>query len=196
MIEAPFRGPNVLSIGMPDRAAARPRDARVFFPRDALPCHAAIHTRHAVSIAAPPEIVWAWLIRAGRWREWFDPCREVRFRGSSGPDLAPGALFRWTLLGVQASCHVEEFRPERALAWSATMNGGRAYYGWLLDRAPRGGTRVVSEQTHRGFRPRLLRWFLGYAHERAHDRWLGGLTRVSMVGLPAPTPPTSRRRRG
>ena len=60
-----------------------------------------------IAIAAPPEAVWACLIRAADWPNWYPNSQAVKIDGG-GPDLFPGAQFSWRTFGVNVRSTVQE----------------------------------------------------------------------------------------
>ncbi len=63
------------------------------WPEHYHPRNTAVHVRNEIDIAAAPEIVWAWLIRAERWPSWYINSANVRFINAATPDLALGTRF-------------------------------------------------------------------------------------------------------
>ncbi len=146
-----------------------------------------VHAYNEIEIAASPERVWRWLIRAARWPQWYGNCAELRFVGDGGPgaslspDLRPGRSFEWRTFGARVRSRVVIFEPHRELGWDARSIGLYAYHGWTLE--PRGaGCRVVTEETQRGWVPALGRWYLRRMLVRGHQGWLDDLRRVAERG--------------
>ncbi len=149
-----------------------------------------VHAYNEIEIAAPPERVWRWLIRAARWPQWYGNCAGLRFNDggggaseSLGPDLAPGRSFEWRTFGTHVRSTVVVFEPLRELGWDARAPGLYACHGWTLE--PRGaGCRVVTEETQRGWVPALARWYLRRMLVRGRQGWLEDLRRVAERGDP------------
>ena len=49
------------------------------WPAESRPEGAPVYTWNAIDVAAPPERVWAWLVRATRWPEYYDNASNIRF---------------------------------------------------------------------------------------------------------------------
>lgn len=145
----------------------------VLFPTGSSRHESPIYTLNELVIAAPPERIWPWLIRAGRWPEWYANARDVVIDGG-GENLLPGVEFNWITFGVRVRTKVEEFVPNRRLSWSGRTLGSTAYHGWVLTPVA-GGTRVVTEETQRGFVASLFRGLLRPGLRKWHQRWLEGL---------------------
>lgn len=154
----------------------------VVWPAGARPEQSPIHTSNQLVLAAPPERVWAWLVRAVRWPEWYGNARDVTIEGGQR-DLALGSRFSWVTFGVRVHTVVEEFVPNHRLAWSGKGLGASAYHGWVI--TPRdGGSHVITEETQRGLVASAGRWPLRRGLRRWHHRWLEGLGRAAAGGWP------------
>lgn len=148
------------------------------------PGHAPVHVRNELAIAAPASVVWAWLLRAERWPEWYPNCSGVHVETASAPDLAAGARFRWSTFGVRLVTTVEEFEPGERIAWRAVSLGVDAYHAWLVE--PRGseGCWVLTEETQYGVLARLGALVFPRRMFAGHALWLERLARRAATGLP------------
>lgn len=135
-----------------------------------------------LSIAASADRVWAWLIHAKRWPEFYGNARGVEIDGG-GDQLAAGATFRWTTFHLRVQTTVREFDPCRRLAWWGAGYGSAGYHTWTLE--PDGQRcRVVTEETQRGLLPSVGRLYIRGALHRQHQHWLEGLARMAGSGMP------------
>ncbi len=141
------------------------------------PGTAPVHVVNALDIAAPPAAVWAKLVRATGWPDYYANASKVRIDGG-GEDLTAGATFRWRTFDVDLVTTVEEFVPEQRVAWLARGVGVEAYHAWRLE--PTGtGTRVVTEETQYGALARLGALVMPRRMHDWHQTWLEGLARVA-----------------
>jgi hypothetical protein len=167
----------------PATAEAAPGE-HVVFPEGKRPSESPIYTHNEFTIEAAPEQVWAWLIRAQRWPEWYGNAKDVELEGGA-PDLALGTNFDWTTFGVRAHTRIEEFVPNRRLAWSGQgVLGATAYHGWVITPREGGGCVVVTEETQQGIVPSVGRSFLRSGLVKWHQRWLEGLAKMAARGNP------------
>lgn len=153
----------------------------VEFPEGQRPDQSPIHTRNTLLIAAPPERVWAWLIAAKRWPEFYANATRIEVEG--GDRLAPGTLFHWNTLGLRVHTTVQQFVPNQRLSWAGRGMGAAAYHGWVIEPRP-AGCLVVTEETQQGFLPSVSRVFVRRSLLKWHQRWLEGLARAAASGMP------------
>lgn len=151
------------------------------------PSSCPVHTVNELTIDAPIEAAWAWLVRAGRWSEWYSNCKRLRFESGSGPDLALATRFTWVTFGVRVDTTVREFEPPQRLAWEGRGLGARGYHAWLLRPTGR-GCHVVTEEVQAGLAPSLARVGIRRGLLHYHQRWLEGLARRAEGGPPADLP--------
>lgn len=100
----------------------------IHWPERFDPARTPVHERNELTIAAPPEIVWAWLIRAADWPSWYPNARKVRIGDGERRELSAGARFKWRTFGVSLESRVEEFVPPARVAWSAVGLGVDVYH--------------------------------------------------------------------
>jgi uncharacterized protein YndB with AHSA1/START domain len=148
------------------------------------PDNSSVYARNEITIAAPPERIWRWLIRAAKWPEWYSNCASVNFLRGTPPDLAPGTEFKWKTFGATISSRVIAFEPARELGWDG-RGVLRAYHGWLIEPDGHGGCHVVTEECQNGIVPKLLWWYLRPMLERGHQTWVESLKRVAESGDPS-----------
>jgi uncharacterized protein YndB with AHSA1/START domain len=156
------------------------------WPERHLPARASVFVRNEIVIAAPPEVVWAWLLRAELWPEWYANSADIHFLSHAGPDPRDRARFRWKTFGVRITSKVLEFEPCRRLAWDAHGIGVDAYHAWLLTPLTEGNTHVVTEESQNGWLARLGKLLMPNRMSTQHQVWLEGLAAKAESG-----PPTS-----
>ena len=128
------------------------------------PSRPPVHVVNELTIPAPCEQVWAWLIRAPLWPTWYTNSSEVGLVDSPQSELRLGTMFTWRTFGVRLKSTVQEFVPNERLAWDARGMGVDAYHAWLL--LPRSsGTHVITEETQYGTMARLQKLFMPGRHE-------------------------------
>lgn len=152
------------------------------WPEGHRPAQCPVSSYNELLIAAPVERVWAWLVHAKRWPEFYANARRVELDGG-GEQLTAGMTFRWTTFNLRVSTAVREFEPGRRLAWYGAGYGSAGYHSWTLE--PRGEQCfLITEETQRGLLPSLMRLYLRGALHRQHQAWLEGLARMAAGGMP------------
>jgi uncharacterized protein YndB with AHSA1/START domain len=139
-----------------------------------------------LAMPVAPEAVWACLIRAERWPEWYKNSANVKFLQGSPPDLAEGTRFRWKTFGVTIESTVLEFVPGERIAWDAHGLGVDAYHAWLLTRTAQ-GCHVLTEETQHGWLASAGNLLMPNRMHKFHQLWLESLReeagkRVSPAG--------------
>ena len=142
------------------------------------PDKAAIHVSNALDMAASPEEVWACLIRATDWPNWYPNAANLKVLDGGSDDLAPGCRFRWTTFGVTITCTVDEFEPYERLAWSAESFGMSVYHAWLITPQD-DGCHVLTEETQNGVLARIAGLIFPGRMHKFHQIWLEELEKVA-----------------
>jgi uncharacterized protein YndB with AHSA1/START domain len=156
---------------------------QIEWPARFAPPNCPIHVRNELAIAASPERVWAWLVRAQGWPRWYVNASDVRFLAGAPPDLAAGTRFRWRTFGVRIESTVREWAPPHRLAWDAHSFGVEAYHAWLITPTA-DGCHVLTEETQHGFLARLGALVMPRRMGRYHQIWLEGLRGRALAGPP------------
>lgn len=146
--------------------------------------NASVHISNELEIEAPARVIWAWLIRAPLWPEWYPTVRAVSLEGDA-TELVPGLKFSWRIFGVTLSSRVEEFIPCERLAWSARFEGVDAYHAWLIEEKE-GRCRVLTEENQKGWLARLNNLLRPSNMRYHHYLWLEALMKKSVDGYPPP----------
>jgi hypothetical protein len=132
-------------------------------PGDKVVLSPSVNATRAITIGAPPERVWPWLVQMGTGRagfyasDWLDNNGEPsasrilpEFQSIHAGDIVP------TAQGQRAGYLVKGFEVNRYLLWVARPN--RASWCWSLSALPNGGTRLVARfrLRHRWLSPDIL----------------------------------------
>lgn len=153
------------------------------WPEHYAPRNSPVHVRNSLQIEASAEFVWAWLVRAELWPEWYPNASRVRIADARGPDLALGAEFRWRTFGVGIRSHVREFVPFSRIAWDGHAPGIDVYHAWVIEEGSQ-GCRVVTEETQHGFVARVGAWLMPQRMSKFHQIWLEELAGKAAQGKP------------
>jgi len=133
---------------------------------------APVRSKHAIEIAAPPEVVWNVLTEFHRWPEWNPQVKSMSFDGP----LAPGSEFRWKAGPGTIVSTLEQVEPPRRVSWLGRTMSIRAVHEWRLE--PRdSGTDVETEETYSGLLSRLFHRQLQKTLDKALEEGLEHLKR-------------------
>jgi uncharacterized protein YndB with AHSA1/START domain len=142
--------------------------------------NAPVRVRNEIAIAAAPERIWPWLIRAADWPGWYSNSSEVRIEGGAS-DLSAGAGFTWRTFGVQVRSTVREFVPFERIAWDGAGLMLDVYHAWLIEPRP-GGSWVLTEENQHGLAARAQALFMPNRMREGHDVWLAALKARAEAG--------------
>jgi uncharacterized protein YndB with AHSA1/START domain len=154
----------------------------VDWPAAHVPQGADLHVVNDGHSSAPPELVWAWLVRPDRWSEHYANARIVRHRSGAWPELRVGSTFTWVTFGAPVSTVVSECEPYSRLTWTGSGLGSVGCHGWVLAPDDQGGTLIHTAETQRGRAIRILRPVLKPAMRSLNQRWIEGLARAAESG--------------
>jgi Polyketide cyclase / dehydrase and lipid transport len=142
----------------------------------------AVHVSNELEIPASADVIWAWLVRASLWPDWYPPIRAVTIEGGA-KDLGAGSKFTYRIFGITPSSRVEEFIPCERLGWSTQYEGVDAYHAWLIEKKPE-GCRVVVGENLNGWLARLNNRLRPSNTSYHHYIWLQALSKRATQGWP------------
>lgn len=143
----------------------------IIWPERYAPARCAVHVRNERAMAVSAARVWAALIAAAAWPEWYPNSSAVRIDGGAQA-LSAGVHFDWRTFGVAVSSTVREFVPGERIAWDGTGLLLDVYHAWLIEPRGDGGCWVLTEETQNGLAARAQAVFMPGRMKRGHDLWL------------------------
>ena len=163
----------------------KPKKTKVHWAADFDPNKVKVPTYayNEVSCKAPVEAVFAWLMRAPRWPEWYPNSANVALHSFAGKDLQLGTHFTWNTFGVFVDTYVEEFVPPYCIAWRGFVLGSEVIHAWVFERDG-AGSRLITEEVQRGFVCLMSRDFFIQGLHKNHQLWLECLARQAEGGMP------------
>lgn len=159
------------------------QSAEIRWPEYYQPQNCPVHVRNELDMAATPQHIWAWLVRADLWSQWYANSANVRFLDNSFPILIQGTRFRWRTFGVTITSTVLEYVPEERIAWDGHAFGVHVYHAWLL-RPSAKGCHVLTEESQHGCLARLSHLAMPKRMHHHHQLWLTGMEEKAGSGLP------------
>lgn len=148
---------------------------KISFPNDYDPSCSSVHARNELFIPASAEAIWFWLTNATSWPEWYSNASDVVLIGQKEEEkLKSNSEFIWTTFNTKIISHIKEYVPNERLAWIAKGTGLTAYHSWLI--IPKhNGCQVITEETQKGWLPKLFGWFIKKGLLKQHQNWLESL---------------------
>lgn len=148
------------------------------------PKNSAVHVSNHLKIDAQQELIWAWLVRAVLWPDWYVNSGNVEFLEGETPDLNMNTRFRWKTFGITIESTVLEYVPNERIAWDAHGLGFSGYHAWVIQPLKEGGCYVLTEETQHGWLTRLNNMFLPKRMFKYHQIWLESLAAKACGGMP------------
>ncbi len=161
--------------------------SEITWPEAYRPDATAVHVRNEILIDAEPRRVWAWLIRATSWPDWYENARDVEIEGGA-TELSDGARFRWTTFGLSIESVVQEFVPSERIGWTGIGIGMDVYHGWLIQPED-GGSRVLTAENQNGLGARAQSVLAPDRMHKYHQIWLKGLKARAEESMPSQVVP-------
>jgi hypothetical protein len=155
----------------------------IHWPDHYEPRNCPVHVRNELAMSVAQDRLWAWLIRATQWPDWYFNASNVKILQGSGPDLAKGTKFRWKTFGITITSTILEYVPCERIAWDAHGFAFDGYHAWVLQPTPT-ACHVLTEETQRGWLARLGALFMPNRMHRFHQLWLEALENQARSGLP------------
>lgn len=149
-------------------------NAQIHWPAGFTPQEADAFVHNEVTIHAPAAVIWANLIDALQWPNWYANSADLQLLDPGQTKLAAGSRFTWKTFNQPVESTVGEFVPDKVLAWYGKGKTAQGYHVWLIvEQAD--GCRVVTEETQKG--PGAIKRGLEQprAQYDAHDWWLSAL---------------------
>ncbi|MEM6842672.1 MAG: SRPBCC family protein [Bacteroidota bacterium] len=157
------------------------KTVNITFPEEYHPSKSAIHAHNELFIPASSNTIWYWLINATSWPEWYPNSANVEILNQeNNSHLTENSKFNWRTFNTNIQSEVKEFEENKRLAWVANGSGLLAYHSWLIIEKD-DGCLVVTEETQRGFLPRLFGFFIKKGLLKQHQIWLEGLRKKAIV---------------
>jgi uncharacterized protein YndB with AHSA1/START domain len=146
------------------------------------PADSDLFAHNAITIAAPPSVVWPHIVTASAWPTWFANATAVTV--ASGVDvLVADANFVWTTFGMSIQSRVYKLVEAEELGWFGLGSAGEPSFAieWLLT-ATNEGSHVVLEEVGIGAVATSFRENDERALHDSHEIWLNALRERSISG--------------
>lgn len=128
-------------------------------------------------IAAPPQTVWQVLTDVEGWPNWHDGVIDVSIKGP----VEPGTHFVWRSGGFKVRSRFETVTPRERVVWSGKTTGARLHHAWSIETHGE-ECLVLTEQTLRGWLPRLFRGRFQASLQAVLESWVRSL-RLKCEGM-------------
>jgi hypothetical protein len=153
------------------------RSPNIAWPNGFHPDRSDLFAHNAITVAAPPSVIWPHIVTASAWPNWFPNATAVTI--ASGENvLTAGATFVWTTFGMSIESRVYKHVEAEELGWFGLGSDGKPSFAieWLLT-ATSEGSHVVLEEAGVGAVAAGFRTNNESALHESHEIWLQALKR-------------------
>jgi uncharacterized protein YndB with AHSA1/START domain len=159
-------------------AQSTPQNYAVNWPSNYEPDKSKFFVHNEIEIAASPEKVWAILVEAVKWPDWYKGAQEVVIANSDLSFLQKNSVFTWKTMGLNFKSTVKEFDPASRLSWESKKKSIQGYHAWVIIPTAT-GCRVITDESQNGWLTFFEKTFQGKKLKRLHDVWLTELKKKS-----------------
>jgi hypothetical protein len=147
---------------------------QIHWPKGFNPKEADAFVHNEIWINAPANVIWANLVNAADWPEWYSNAADMQIGSADKRTLQTDTTFTWKTFGFPILSKVNEFSPYKRLGWFGSGQGIRAYHTWLII-ARSGGCEVITEEAQVG--PSAIKYNIEQptAMHDGHNWWLTAL---------------------
>lgn len=164
--------PGAISAQSPDQ------DYVVNWPPGYEPGKSKFFVHNEIEIAAAPEKVWAILIEAAEWPDWYKGAQDVIISESDSSFLQQNSVFTWKTMGLNFKSTIKEFEQASRLSWESKKKSIQGYHAWVIIPTAT-GCRVITDESQNGWLTFFEKTFQGKKLKRLHDVWLRELKKRS-----------------
>jgi uncharacterized protein YndB with AHSA1/START domain len=174
--QAPRSTPTNEALTFNSDGAQRSKD--IHWPNGFHPEQADLFAHNEVVVHASCEKVFANIVDAQAWPEWYPNSHNVRLLNSPDGKLHEGTRFSWDTFGVHIESRVHEFVTNSRIGWFGDGTGMNAYHTFLLLKTDE-GCHIVTEEVVKGPGAVEFRKKQPSAMHEGHDLWLNTLKQRS-----------------
>lgn len=140
------------------------------------PSKSRFYVHNEIMINASPATVWAILIDALVWENWYKGAKNIRFVDTSHKQLQANSVMNWQTMGLKFRSTIKEYEPNRLLAWESVKKSIQGYHVWLIIPTAN-GCKVITDESQNGWLTFLEKTFQRNKLKKLHDVWLTEMKR-------------------
>lgn len=159
-------------------AVAQSSDYQINWPPEYEPSKSKFFVHNEIEVTAAPEKVWALLVDAEAWPEWYEGASNVVITSSETTVLEKESIFQWNTMGLAFESTVKEFEVPFRLSWESKKKSIQGYHAWLIIPTAT-GCRVITDESQNGWLTFFEKTFQRKKLRRLHDVWLRELKKKS-----------------
>lgn len=144
------------------------------WPPEYEPSKSKFFVHNEIEIAASPEKVWAILMEAEAWPDWYEGASNVAISNSNKRSLEANSVFTWKTMGLNFESTIKEYEAPYRLSWESKKESIQGYHAWLIIPTDT-GCRVITDESQNGWLTFFEKTFQGKKLQYLHNVWLGEL---------------------
>lgn len=148
------------------------------WPSEFDPVKTKFYAHNEIEINARPEKVWTILIDVLKWPKWYKGAKDVVLMNPNDTFLTSSTVFSWETMGLNFVTTIKKFEPYNHLEWESENNNITTYQAWLIIPT-KNGCKVITDETHNGYRSLSEKKYHRRKLERLHEVWLKELKNKS-----------------
>jgi uncharacterized protein YndB with AHSA1/START domain len=151
---------------------------KINWPAAYVPEKSKFYVHNEIEINARPEIVWRFLVDALKWESWYEGAKDVSLGNATDTVLNATSVFKWQTMGLHFESTIQQFEPNRLLAWESKKKSIQGYHVWLIVPTTK-GCKVITDESQNGWLTYLEKTFQRNKLKKLHAIWLAELKRLS-----------------
>lgn len=148
------------------------------WPENYEPSRSKFYVENEITINAPPESVWTFLIDALQWESWYKGAKEVFLKDPAEKVLMQNSVFEWQTMGLKFESVIQQYEPTGLLAWESRKRSIQGFHVWLIIPTDN-GCKVITCESQKGWLTFFEKTFQPKKLKKLHDIWLLGLKKKS-----------------
>ncbi len=153
-----------------------PTNEKMNWPTYFEPSASPIFVHNEIEINATPEKVWAILVDAKEWKSWYNGAGDVEAMDVA--KLETNTKFSWRNLKMNVLSEVQQYEPNKLLAYTVKAKGVDTYHVWAIVPTPT-GCKIITQETQHGFKCKMGKIFKPKQIIEAHQRGIEGLKKLA-----------------
>lgn len=144
---------------------------KINWPENYEPSKSKFYVHNEIEINAKAEVVWAILMNALQWPNWYEGAKNVSFLTQKDTIINANSIFKWETMGLKFESTIQQFEPNKLLAWESKKKSIQGFHVWLIVPTEK-GCKVITDESQNGWLTFFEKTFQPKKLKALHDVWL------------------------